>query len=191
LGGDPTPTILDVNSNTQTRGTSQVLASGAQTRVTWAKPSGVGVYDSRGRLLETIQPDESLAWQTWSVLGSSAPWYPDKNPNDQTQPVFGNNNPNTTPGSNNSVLNSGVNGWSSPDLYLRGYKGTNVSDRNMRIGDVVVRNGELIPFAVFTEYNATIPNDTVVLGNRVTMNMPVKCTMPPAYLYYLSGRATG
>jgi hypothetical protein len=190
-GGDPTPIITDVNSNTETRGTSQVLASGAQTKVTWLKPSGVGVYDSRGRLLETIRPDESKAWQTWSVLGNSQPWYPNSSPNDQSQPVFGNNNPNTTPGSNNSVLNSGVNGWSSADLYLRGYKGTNIADSTTRMGDLLVRTGDLIPFAVYTEYNATIPKETVVLGNRVTMNMPVTCNMPPAYLYYISGRATG
>lgn len=190
-GGNKSPIITDVNSNTSTRGSSQVLASGAQSRVDWAKPTGIGVIDSSGRRIATIAPDESRAWQSWDVLSGSTPWNFGRNPNDNTQPVFGSNTLNASPNGNNSILNSGVNGWANPSIYLRGYKGTNVATSNTRIGDLLVRSGELIPFALYTEYNATTPRETTVFGRRVTMNMPVTCEMPPAYLYFLSGRATG
>jgi hypothetical protein len=190
-GGNKTPTITDVNSNTSTRGTSQILASGAQSKVNWAKPTGIGVIDNSGRRIATIAPDETKAWQSWTVLPGSIPWNFGKSANDDTQPVFGSNTLNSSPNGNNSVLNSGVNGWANPDMFLRGYKGTNVATSNMRIGDLLVRTGELIPFALYTEYNATTPRNTTVFGKPVTMNMPVTCEMPPAYLYFLSGRATG
>lgn len=190
-GGDPRPMITDVNSNTRSRSSSQVLASGAQTRVSWNAPSQIAVYDSRGRLVDRVAPDRDKAWQQWRVLDGSAPWSATKDPNDRSQPAFGSNLINQDPSSGQSILNGAKNGWDTPDLYLRGYKGTNVADATRRIGDIVVRQGELIPFAVDTEYRATIPKDMIIFDRPVQINQPVVCTMPPAYLYFLSGRATG
>jgi hypothetical protein len=190
-GGDTRPIVTDVNSNTSSVSSSQVLASGSQTKVSWKTPSGIAVYDSRGRLLDTVAPDRDKAWQQWRVLDGSTPWYSTKDPNDQSQPAFGSNIINTNPSSGQSILNGAKNGWDTPDIYIRGYKGTNIANNNIRIGDIVVRQGGLIPFAVDTEYRATIPKDMFIFGRPITVNQPVICTMPPAYLYYLSGRATG
>lgn len=190
-GGDDRPTITDVNSNTSARSSSQVLASGAQIKVSWQLPTGIAVYNKQGRLMETVRPDTDKAWQQWRVLDGSTPWYSAKNQNDKTQPTFGSNIINSSPDSTVSLLNSGKNGWNTPDMYIRGYKGTDVASTTRRVGDVLVRQGELIPFALDTEYNATIPKDMFVFGRPITINQPVRCTMPPAYLYFLSGRATG
>lgn len=190
-GGDDRPVITDINSNTSTRSSSQVLASGAQTEISWQIPSAVAVYDRQGRLVDTVQPDQDKAWQQWRVLDGSTPWYSAKDPSDPSQPTFGSNIMNANPNSSPSILNGGKNGWDTPDIYVRGYKGTDIANNTRRIGDIVVREGELLPFALDTEYNATIPKDMVIFGRPITMNQPVRCTMPPAYLYFVSGRATG
>lgn len=189
--GDTRPVITDMTSNTSTRSTSQLLASGAQTEVRWETPSGIDVLDRNGRVTGTIEPDLTNAWQSWTVIANSAPWFFDKDRNDPSQPVYGSNLANSNPNSSESILNYGVNSWDSPNLYLRGYKGTTNARNATSVGDVSVAPGDLIPFGVYTEYNSTIQRDTVVFGRPVTMNQPVTCTMPPAYLYYLSGRATG
>ncbi len=189
--GDTRPLIREVASNTSTRSISQLLASGAQAEVSWDIPSEIRVIARNGSEVGRISPDLRNSWQTWTVIGNSAPWKFDVDPNDPSQSVFGNNQASSNPNNSVSLLNSGVNGWDSPNIYLRGYKGTTVADGRISVGDIVVNSGELIPFGIYTEYKSTIEKDTVVFGRPVTMNQPVTCTMDPAYLYYLSGRATG
>jgi hypothetical protein len=190
---DLRPTILDLNSNTSTRGSSQILASGAQTRVSWNVPTQIIGTNSNGEVVSeiTVDKDAENTWQTWNVIDGSSPWYFDKSPNDGKQSVFGSNVTNVNPTNADSILNSGVNNWNTRSIYLRGYKGTSMSSSATNVGELDIPANSLVPFGVNTEYSTTIPKVTTVFGESVVMNQPVTCTMPPAYLYYLSGRATG
>jgi hypothetical protein len=201
--GNRTPTIVDVDSRTRTSNSSQLLASGTESQIIWDIPQGIRIVGNNGKSsgwwnwywgigIGIVQPDRSKAWQTWEVLGNSSPWNSTLDPNHRSQPVFASNLPNSNPNSSQSVLNYGVNDWNNPTLYIRGYRGTIAAERSLSVGSGLrVNAGELIPFGVYTSYNTTIPRNTEVFGRRVTIEMPVSCNMNPAYLYYVSGRATG
>lgn len=194
---NPIPTIVDVDSNTRVSSSSQLLASGAEAQVIWQTPSRIIARNQSGRITGWFRPDRANAWQTWTILDGSAPWLPLLDPNDRRQPIFASNLRNISPDTGQSVLDygrfddNGVQGWNNPTLYIRGYKGTTVADRALSVGSLNVPAGRLVPFGVYTSFNTTIEKDTVVFGRPVTIDMPVTCQMNPAYLYYLSGRATG
>lgn len=190
---DTRPTILDLNSSTSSRGTSQVLASGAQSRISWSVPTRITGVNGNGSVVSQINVnrDSPNTWQTWDVVDGSSPWFFDKSPNDKKQSVFGSNTINVDPSGASSILNSGVNNWNTRDIYLRGYKGTSTSKVAIDVGGLNIPANSLVPFGVNTKYSTTLPKTTVVFGESVVMNQPVTCTMPTAYLYYLSGRATG
>ena len=190
--GNTKPTIIDVQSNTRTTSSSQLLASGAQAQIVWELPKGIQVLDRNNRVVGRIQPDRKNAWQSWNVLDNSAPWISNLAPTHSSQPVFGSNIKNSSPNNSSSILNYGVNNWDNPTLYIRGYRGTTVAKDRISVGkDLIVQPGKLVPFGVYTEFNTTIEKNTVVFGRPVKMNQPVSCQMDPAYLYYISGRATG
>jgi hypothetical protein len=190
---DLRPVILDLNSNTSSRGSSQILASGAQTEVSWAVPTRIIGKNSQGNTVSTIVVDKDAEniWQEWDILTGSSPWYFNKKADDVKQPIFGSNIKNVNPSNSDSILDSGVNNWDTRSIYLRGYKGTSLAKNSTNVGGLPIPAKSLIPFGVTTKYSLTLPKTTKVFGKNVTINQPVSCSMPNAYLYYLSGRATG
>lgn len=185
------PRVLDPETGFVGPNRSQVLASGKQVQVLWPAPTGISVF-SGGRLSHVGTPENM--WQQWGLIPGSKPINDSLSLDDPNQSIFGNYLEGRSPDSSRSVIGGpGKDGWDTPWLYLRAYKaaGINNSDSSIRIGDETVAPGGGLPLGLTTTFNATIEKTVSTgLGGSITINVPISCDMPEAYLYVISGRAT-
>lgn len=187
------PTMTLVSTNQSIANGSQVTANGKPIKIAWTAT----ISNLSGRTLENKMQQYILAKGSKPVVG--APPYTSVALNGANQPFTGTLSAADTSNSLITYMGStvGVNSWDNP-LYVRIYKGgiTNTGGvTSVGAGEVLnpvlsIPTGRVMPFGVYSVLRSTFKMTTGTTFGSVTLNVPLICKSPMAYVYPMMGRVS-